>query len=210
MTETLDSCPVCNKEAYELFLVTKDHSITQESFNLVVCKNCDFVFTNPRPDEKSISFYYESPNYISHSSTNEGLINKLYKLVRTYSSKKKLALIEKYAGSDKTILDFGCGTGSFLNECKSNGWSVKGIEPNKQARELARKEYNLVINDESEIENINPKSFQIITLWHVLEHVHNLRQRIKDLSRLLKNDGKIFIALPNYTSYDATHYKEFW
>src|SRR6185369_12242654 len=83
-------------------------------------------------------------------------------------------------------------------------------EPNKQARELARKEYNLVINDESEIENINPKSFQIITLWHVLEHVHNLRQRIKDLSRLLKNDGKIFIALPNYTSYDATHYKEFW
>ena len=191
MLETLVSCPICNSAKLSLFKEVVDYSITKENFSLVHCDDCDFVFTNPRPDESGINRYYESPDYISHSNSKQGLINKMYQIVRSYSLKNKLALVTRYAESDKSILDLGCGTGAFLNECSRNGWTAEGIEPNKKARDVGYSEYKLVIKDESAISEFKPKSFQLITLWHVLEHVHQLKKRIDEISRLLKNDGKI-------------------
>ena len=210
MLETLVNCPICNSTNLSLFKKIKDYSITGELFTITQCANCDFVFTNPRPDECTIARYYESPDYISHSNKKEGFLNRVYQVIRNYSLKRKLALISRYSESDKTILDLGCGTGTFLYECSLNGWIGEGIEPNKTARDNAFKEYKLIIKDEPAIIDFKPKSFQIITLWHVLEHVYHLKKRLDEISFILKDNGKIIIALPNYQSYDAAHYNQKW
>lgn len=210
MLEQIHTCPICLSLDIDFFLETKDFSVSQEVFILSQCKSCSFVFTNPRPDEKSIGKYYESSKYISHSNTKKGIVNRLYQLVRSFSLRNKLNLISKYAGSDKTILDIGCGTGAFLNHCKRHGWIASGYEPNKNARGVALNEYGLVLHENLDSEHFSPESFQIITLWHVLEHVHNLRKKIEDVSYLLNSKGKVLIALPNINSYDSLHYKKSW
>ena len=210
MLELIQRCPICLGHDIGFFLETKDFSVSQEVFTLSKCRSCNFVFTSPRPDENSIDKYYESSQYISHSNTKKGIINWIYQIVRSFSLKNKLRLISKYSGTDKTLLDIGCGTGAFLNHCKKHGWMAIGYEPNKNAREVALNEYGLMLRENMGSENFSPESFQIITLWHVLEHVHLLRKKIEDVSYLLKSKGKVLVALPNINSYDSLYYKKSW
>src|SRR5690606_29051594 len=134
--ERLENCPVCGKTEFKNFLVVKDKSVSQESFVIVQCENCGFKFTNPRPDAESIGAYYESDDYISHSNTSKGLINKAYQVVRSVAVKDKLELINNLAPK-KAILDYGCGTGYFLAACQKDGWEVSGFEPNATANAQA-------------------------------------------------------------------------
>ena len=130
--ERLDNCPVCGKTEFKNFLVVQDKSVTQESFVIQQCENCGFKFTNPRPDAESIGKYYESEEYISHSNTNKGIINKAYQVVRSIAVKDKLELVNRLAPKGK-LLDYGCGTGFFLGACQKDGWQVEGFEPNETA-----------------------------------------------------------------------------
>jgi 2-polyprenyl-3-methyl-5-hydroxy-6-metoxy-1,4-benzoquinol methylase len=206
--ERIEQCPVCNKEEFKNFLVVTDNSVSKESFVIVECENCSFKFTNPRPDAISIGSYYESEEYISHSNIKTGIINRAYHVVRSITTKQKVELINRYAPAKGSILDYGCGTGVFIKACKKDGWEIRGVEPSEKAREIAISETGeLIASDLSEIQG---EKFEIITLWHVLEHIHDLNETMNELVEMLSDEGTLIIAVPNADSHDAELYKENW
>ena len=207
--EKISNCPVCNGTQFSQIMVCEDHTVSRETYPIVGCNSCGFKFTNPRPEPTELGKYYKSEDYVSHSNTKKGFINSTYQSVRKYTLLKKLQLISKYFKTGK-VLDIGCGTGEFLNICKNAKWSTIGIEPSSDARKMAIEKYGLDIKEEAEIKNLEPESFDVISMWHVLEHVPNLNERIEDLRRLIKPNGIIIIAVPNCESLDAKIYKENW
>lgn len=207
--QKLTHCPICNSVEFNPFLHCKDYTVSRETFTIVECKSCGFKFTNPRPEVTELGKYYKSDEYISHSNTSKGLINYLYQTVRKYTLLKKLQLISKYFKTG-TLLDIGCGTGEFLKMCKDAKWNVIGIEPDETTRKNAIEKYGLNVKSEESIQQLNESSFDVITMWHVLEHVPFLNQRVEEIKRLLKPNGLVIIAVPNCTSLDAIIYKEDW
>jgi 2-polyprenyl-3-methyl-5-hydroxy-6-metoxy-1,4-benzoquinol methylase len=207
--QNLSNCPICSASSFSSFLECKDNTVSRETFQIVQCDSCGFKFTNPRPEEDQLGKYYKSEEYVSHSNTAKGFINSTYQSVRKYTLLKKLQLISKYYKTGR-ILDIGCGTGEFLNTCKNAKWETIGIEPDDDAREMARKNYGLDVRNEKELNNLTNGSFDIISMWHVLEHVPKLNERVEELKRLIKQNGIIIIAVPNCNSQDAKTYKAEW
>lgn len=203
------NCPVCDAEKNELFLTVPDHMITKETFQVVRCSSCGFHFTNPIPQENEIGRYYKSEEYISHSSNNRGIVNKAYNVVRNITLKRKVKLISRLSNG-KQLLDVGAGTGHFLNSCKNADWDVQGLEPDQDAREFAKGNFDLHLDPISDLYKIKDHSKDVITMWHVLEHVYNLKSDVSELVRILKLDGVLIIAVPNMSSKDAKHYQEHW
>lgn len=211
--EELKNCPICNHSSFSHFLNCIDYTVSRKTFNIVSCEYCGFKFTNSRPEKEAIGKYYESEDYISHSNSKKGLFNIIYQAVRKYTIRKKVKLISNISRKKKegkSILDIGCGTGEFLNACKNKGWRTLGIEPGKQARKYAISHYGIEVKEESALTSLEDQTFDVITLWHVLEHVHELNERMRELRRLVKPEGKLIIAVPNYLSYDAAHYGTYW
>lgn len=206
MLQQITNCPVCKGNNFVPFLTCKDYTVSQESFNIVSCNTCNFKFTNPRPSDSEIGKYYKSEDYVSHSDTKKGLINRLYHMVRTRTLKQKLGLISSYV-SRGTILDYGCGTGMFLKTCADAGWKSFGFEPDSDARKLAEGKGLTVANSK---ETLSSNKYDIISLWHVLEHVTDLDPTLEFFSKTITDNGRLIIAVPNYTSADSKHYKEFW
>jgi len=205
------SCPVCNSTSIQQKLSAKDHTVSQQQFFIWHCNDCTARFTQDVPAQEDIGAYYASDNYISHSDTKKGIINSLYHMVRkrTLVSKRQLVINEtgKQQGS---ILDIGCGTGAFLNTMKEGGWSITGLEPDAIARNKATELYNIHPQPSQQLFELNKGTFNAITMWHVLEHVHELHSYIKQIESLLAPKGKLFIAVPNYTSNDAEIYGTHW
>jgi 2-polyprenyl-3-methyl-5-hydroxy-6-metoxy-1,4-benzoquinol methylase len=206
--QEIKNCPICSKTELTLFKTVKDHSVSNEKFNITMCKDCGFKFTNPIPTEDTIGKYYQSENYISHSDTNKGIVNKLYHIVRKQALKSKVNLINSISKKG-SILDVGCGTGYFLKACQENGWTVTGMEPDATARSHAEKNTNHTIHTNL-FSVVESEKFNVITMWHVLEHVHKLNQSIQHIHKLLVSKGKIIIAVPNIKSYDSIIYSEYW
>ncbi|MGI6073613.1 MAG: class I SAM-dependent methyltransferase [Fermentimonas sp.] len=212
---TLVKCPVCDSTQVKKVLDVTDYFATQETFPLFDCDNCGFLFTNQFPSEEEIQPYYDSPQYISHSDTKKGLTNQLYHLIRKRMLTKKVNLISKYSAPNKQntsarLLDIGCGTGYFLDKARTKGYEVSGIEKDGHSRDFAKDKFKLNINDEDALWNIETNSFDIVTLWHVLEHMQNLNKVVSKLNQILKPDGTLVLALPNHNSYDAQVYKKHW
>jgi len=212
--EELYNCPVCSANKFKPFLSCIDYTVSRETFHIVQCEACEFRFTNPRPDEKEIGKYYESEEYISHSGTSRGIVNKLYGMVRNYTIKQKGKLINRLTISSSPaphhLLDIGCGTGEFLSACKQNGWNVTGIEPSDIARKYAKDNYGIEPFAPEKLFVLSEKKFNVITLWHVLEHVHQLDKTIEQIKKLLVDDGTLIIAVPNCNSFDAEKYGAQW
>ena len=187
------------------FLSCKDHTVSGEVYKVMINKEYDMLVTTPVP--KNLASYYKSENYISHTDSKKSLLDKVYQIVKNTTLKRKLKLIDSFKTSSKNILDVGSGTGDFLKVCKNNSWSVFGVEPNLDARNIAAKKGITLQENLSELKNIQ---FDVITLWHVLEHVEDLSAYISILNKLLCKDGKLLIAVPNFKSEDANYYKEFW
>tara|TARA_R110000868_G_scaffold90244_5_gene250691 strand:+ start:2113 stop:2958 length:846 start_codon:yes stop_codon:yes gene_type:complete len=188
----------------------KDHSVSGEEFELIQNLEYDFLETTPQPSSDKLHEYYKSEDYISHTDSKRNLFEKAYHLVRTISLKKKLRLINSSVSKSKNLLDVGCGTGDFLQTAQQNNWQVSGIEPNEQARHIANKKTNNSVFEIEALLKFESNSFDVITLWHVLEHLPNLEDHIRVFKKLLKPKGTLIIAIPNYKSYDAKHYKQFW
>ena len=193
-------------------ITCQDYTVSNQNFELVYNDKFDMLETFPQPKIEDLGNFYESEDYISHTDSKKSVVDKLYQIVKGYTLNKKLKLINSFKTDQKNLLDVGCGTGDFLLNCKTNGWKVEGVEPNNNAKNLAKSK--LAINQPSvvytDLSEINSKQFDVITLWHVLEHVPNLSAYILNLKLLLKPNGVLVIAVPNYKSYDANYYKQFW
>ena len=205
------TCPACGGKEFEQFLTCTDYFVTGEEFSLKSCRACGLKITENIEDEDNIGRYYQSEEYISHSNTSKGIVNAVYHQVRQFMLKKKRVLAEKVTSLDKgQILDVGTGTGFFLNEMKQNGWQTTGTEKSSDARSFAKTEFGLDLLEPEAIFSIDDNSFDAVTLWHVLEHIHRLDENMKAFHRLLKPSGKLIIAVPNFSSYDARHYGKYW
>ena len=207
--ETLHQCSVCHSSSISDYLNCTDHFVSGEAFSLCKCDECGFVFTNPRPALSDIAPYYESDEYVSHSKTSAGLINRLFHLSRYYTLSHKKRILRRFSKGNK-LLDYGCGTGDFLEIMRRSGWNCFGIEPNSQAREKANQKKGLKITDETELSSYEGETFHSISMWHVLEHVYPLEERLKTFHHILKEEGMLFVAVPNMLSFDAQKYGRYW
>ncbi|WP_430928286.1 class I SAM-dependent methyltransferase [Polaribacter marinivivus] len=189
----------------EPYLVCKDYTVSHEEYQVMFNKEFDMLVTIPVP--KNISDYYKSEDYISHTDSKKSLFDKVYQAVKKITLKRKLKLINSFNTKSKKVLDVGAGTGDFLKVCKMNSWEIFGSEPDSGARNIAAKKG---VNLEKDLSKFQNQQFDVITLWHVLEHVENLQEYITTLKSLLTENGRLIIAVPNFKSYDAIMYKEFW
>ena len=202
------NCPLFEKKTVlKNYIDVKDYSNTQEEFTIVSCETTNFLFTNPRPKEKDISKYYDFEDYISHSNKKNDFISKLYQVVRSFSIKRKYKLISKLIRSKK-ILDVGSGTGEFLSYMKIKRFDTYGVEIAKKARELSIKNHGLFVKES--MSSLKEKNFDIITMWHVLEHVYDLDGYMKKIKSLLNDKGIVIIAVPNHKCFDQKFYGKHW
>jgi 2-polyprenyl-3-methyl-5-hydroxy-6-metoxy-1,4-benzoquinol methylase len=206
--EKVDKCPVCDHTEKEFFVSCTDYTVSKKEFTVVRCKNCSFTYTHPRPDQNEIGKYYQSENYISHTDTNKGLINKVYHIVRQKTLTNKLTLINNISNKG-SLLDVGCGTGSFLEVCKNDGWLIEATEPDIRAKDIAENKLGIKIQTDL-LQAFEGKHFDVITLWHVLEHIHALNQTVEKIVNLMNPEGKLVIAVPNIDSYDANYFGKYW
>jgi len=207
--ELLQNCPICESARINLFLTAKDYFLSSDIFSIVKCQDCGFKFTNPRPEKTELGKYYESSDYISHSNKQKGIFASLYQIIRKYTLSQKYSIITKFQPAGE-ILDIGCATGQLLHYMKSNGWKTVGIEPDDKTRERAISEFGLDVFPEDHLDTLDVASFDVITMWHVLEHVADLNGRIEQLKILIKANGTLIIAVPNCEAYDAEIYGPFW
>ncbi len=191
-------------------ITVKDHSVSGEEFKLIHNEEFDYLETRPKPSIEKLPGYYKSEDYISHTNSKRNAFEKIYHRVREISLKRKLKLINSFNTDEKKLLDIGCGTGAFLKVAQNNDWTISGVEPDKKARAIANEITNNSVYDINELLEFEDQSFDVISLWHVLEHLPNLEEEVLTLKRLLKPGGSLIIAVPNYKSYDATYYKTFW
>lgn len=201
------NCPICNSLITKNHIKCVDHTATQEEFNLMLCEKCDFCITTPRPN--NLDKYYISKEYISHSSKATNIIDQVYLLARKFTLRNKFNLVQKQITNNGTpaLLDVGCGTGEFLKYSKNKNWSITGVEPTAKAFSIASEITSQIYTS---LEEITQNQFDSITLWHVLEHIPDLNSTLQSLKEKLKDNGTIFIAVPNFKSYDAIYYNYIW
>lgn len=204
-------CPVCNNDKLQPVFSVKDYTVSQQQFTILECPRCTLRFTQNVPDMNSIGKYYKADTYISHTNSSKGLVNTIYKKVRKRTLRQKRKLIESITNQNqRSLLDVGAGTGAFIREMQQAGWTVTGLEPDAEARTVAKKDFNVGLLPIEQFHGLHSGSFDVITMWHVLEHVHDLNGYMTRLKSLLKPDGKLIIAVPNYTSQDAEQYQQNW
>ncbi len=204
--EKLTACPACKSTSIEFYGQAEDWLVSKESFEIHECKDCELKFTNPRPQESDLGKYYESEDYISHSDTKKGLTPLLYQKARQIMLNKKYRLVRKHI-QPKTALDIGCGTGYFLSLLQEKGIQTSGVEPSPIAKEIAEAKLGHTLS--SQVSEITG-TYDLITLWHVLEHLPNLRADLEKISQHLNPNGVLMIAVPNPDSKDAKIYGFDW
>ncbi|HVI43373.1 MAG TPA: class I SAM-dependent methyltransferase [Chitinophaga sp.] len=206
-----NSCPLCGSSLIHEALTAKDYTVSGETFGIWHCGGCSGRFTQNIPANDKIGRYYQSQEYISHSETKQGLINRLYHSVRKITLRSKQNWVRASSGIKQgSLLDIGCGTGAFLHYMQTGGWNVTGLEPDENARKNAKSIYNIEPLPIDQLFSLPAASFDAITMWHVLEHVHELHHYLERIRVLLKPGGALLIAVPNYTSSDADHYGQHW
>jgi 2-polyprenyl-3-methyl-5-hydroxy-6-metoxy-1,4-benzoquinol methylase len=205
------NCPGCGKDLLRPVFKALDHTVSGTLFEIWECDHCTLRFTQDVPNPDLIKAYYQSEDYISHTDTGRGFINRLYHYVRKRTLEHKRKIVSSSTGiSEGSLLDLGAGTGAFMRHMVKKGWRVSGLEPDEKARERAAIINQVELLPVEEMGQMEPRSFDAISLWHVLEHLHHIHEDLDRLKKLLKPSGRILIAVPNYTSYDAAHYKADW
>ena len=202
-------CPFCESENTRSYLKLKDYFLSQEDFEILECDNCKLLFTTPRPDASVIGNYYKSEDYLSHNEHKKGLVPWIYNQVKKVNISNKYKIACKGFTKAK-LLDFGCGVGDFLHYAQQNGCEITGCDMSEDARKYASEKLGKTIVSPDEIFALPHSTFDVITMWHVLEHIDNLKIQTEQLHRLLKDNGRLVIAVPNYMSYDAQYYKDKW
>lgn len=207
----IEECPSCQSVSFNPVFTAADHVVSGDLFDIIECDNCHIRLTNPIPDEKEILPYYDSDDYVSHSETTRGAINKLYAVVRRVMLIRKRKVIQSLGpGRSGKLLEIGCGAGAFLNEMHRSGWEVLGIEPNRRARDTVMRKYSLAVRSPEEWFTQPESSYDVIALWHVLEHLHSLDGYLRRIRTCLEDNGVLIVAVPNYRSFDGEYYQSRW
>lgn len=204
-------CPLCGSNNITELYKFRDKTVTDADFPIWQCSSCNFAFTQNVEDEDNCGKYYKSEEYISHSNTNKGLKNKLYHFARSIMLNRKFRFVERANNSKKgSVLDYGCGTGFFPAKMKQKGWQASGIEQDSDARKFANDNLKIDAFDKNHLNNIEESAFDVVTMWHVMEHIYNPDLFLKKINRIVKKGGKFIVAVPNFESYDAKLYREYW
>lgn len=204
-----NKCPWCGSNKAQINLWLKDEFLTKKDFHICECLNCGLLYTMPRPSKEKIGAYYKSDEYYSHQENKKGFVPRLYEAIKKINLKHKFRLASRDLPVGK-LLDIGCGVGDFLHLAEHNGWQCTGVEPSEEAREIARQRIKGDLLYSEDLEQLPDQSFDLITMWHVLEHVDDLKWQVAQLQRLIKPNGRIVIAVPNYRSYDGRFYNAYW
>lgn len=205
----MNTCPWCGTETNQTVLQLKDYFLTKEDFSIVECPCCGLRFTQPRPSPDVIGKYYQSEAYYSHQENKKGFVPRVYEFVKSFNIKNKAKMAIEGLPVGK-LLDIGCGVGDFLVDVQKQGWDVHGVEPSDAAKRIAETRLGLLPKSPSEYSSFDDHSFDVITMWHVLEHIDDLHFQTSEIVRLLKPGGRLVIALPNFQSFDCQHYKDKW
>lgn len=205
----MNTCPWCGNPSEKQYLHLKDDFLTQEEFDVFECSHCGLLFTVPRPSPDIIGRYYQSEEYYSHQQNKKGFIPRVYEAVKSLNVKNKVKMTIQGLPPGR-ILDIGCGVGDFLCQVKQKNWDVVGIEPSDDAKDIAEARLGFRPLSPTESKTLPDASFDVITLWHVLEHIDDLKFQTSEIMRLLKPNGRLIIALPNFQSFDCQYYKEKW
>ena len=207
----IHACPLCNSTRNKRVMSCTDHYASGELFDVCSCEDCGFTFTQGAPDEAEIGRYYETPDYISHSDTKKGAMNFIYHQLRRYMLRRKAHLVMKESHrKEGKLLDIGTGTGYFAHTMQQRGWDVEAVEKNPQARAFAQEHFVMEVKDPAALSEFAPETFDVITLWHVMEHLEALNETWELLQQLLNETGTLIVAVPNCSSYDAEHYGADW
>ena len=207
--EQVIKCINCDCQDFTSVFSLKDYFYTEETFTIQQCAKCGLRITNPRPNEKALGAYYKTENYLSHSDRNDSLFDKFYHFIRKYNLNYKRDIIEKFHTSGR-IIDIGCGTGAFLGQFDKSKWIRQGFEPDAETREIAKKTYNIDVNDTPVLNNLVGTKAEVITLWHVLEHISLINEQLEKIKSLLTDNGILVIAVPMSNSHDANYYGKYW
>lgn len=191
-------------------LIIKDFSVSGEQFTLIKNKPYGYYETHPKPLLENLDFYYKSQDYISHTNSKRSFFERIYHIIRFYTVRKKVGLINSFRSVSKTLLDVGCGTGTFISHANKRLWNVTGVEPNFEARSNCDPDVKSFVFSTEELDRLSKSSFDVITLWHVMEHIYNLEEQMSLICSLLKTEGNLVLALPNYKSFDSKYYKNYW
>lgn len=206
----ISACPVCENKDFRKVMTAHDWLVTREAFDILECNSCSFRFTQDAPSELAVAPYYDNEDYVEHSDSNKGLIFTLYHWGRKLMLNRKLKLIRS-AHNGRSLLDVGSASGYFLNHMKQNGFTVEGVEISEKARNLCKEKFNIdTFTPDALIKKELPNTYDLITMWHVFEHVYTYNEYFESFKELLKPGGKLLIAMPNYKCYDASFYKEYW
>lgn len=206
----IKACIVCGSTDHQTELLVTDWLVTQEKFNVKRCNKCLFRFTANPPSAEAAGKYYETEEYVEHSDNNDGFINKLYHFGRKWMMKYKLSLIQNLQTGNR-LLDVGSGAGYFLNFMQQSGYAVEGVEISEKAVKGCKDKYNIDAYHPSRlIGNKIEINVDIITLWHVFEHVYEYDEYFNSFSKLLSKDGRLIIAMPNYKCLEEKIYRTHW
>ena len=206
----IKKCPVCGSIKFNKVLTANDYLVSGVSFDIMECEKCTLRFTSLIPDENEISNYYKSDDYVSHTGKGNSIINRIYRIVQFFTLQSKKKEVIKFSKKNYgSILDIGCGTGKFLKTMKQSRWEIDGVEINETARKIAEKNTGSVILNQADFFRSKQK-YDVITLWHSLEHLHKLKRYLQKISISLNANGVMMIAVPNYLSFDADYYNQDW
>lgn len=205
--ESIVHCPRCGSPERTAALAPVDHTVSGERFAISACLQCGLHFTDPRPEQHAIGAYYLSEKYISHTNGGHGLADRAYRLIRQLALRNKHEMIARHQPNG-TVLDIGCGTGDFLAFMAKKGYCGQGVEVSNSARQLAQTKGVTVAAQLADLPA--GTTYQVITLWHVLEHVADPLATLKELHERSAPGGLLVLAVPDRDSWDRKHYGQHW
>jgi len=206
------SCPVCLNPVTAPALVGTDFLFesTSKTFTLYSCEACRCLFLHPMPDSREIERFYPADYW--WNARRSGGLKKLESVYRKLALRDHVAFITKAAGNRSVdVLDVGCGSGTLLGLLKHRGFRVTGLDFSAEAAAIAKAENGVDVAVGSlEEAHFPAESFDVVTLFHVMEHVTNPRLVLAEVSRVLKPNGVAILQVPNIESWQFKIFGARW